>query len=157
MEKLRNTLRLDYPVDRLKVIVVTDGSDDQTPDLVRAFPSVILLHAPERKGKAAAINRAVLFSGNAEVLVFSDANTLINPGALLSIVARYADPTIGGVSGEKKVSSGGADGFDAHRALMNVVKMHLSEGGAVFIEIGVGQLPAMRRLVQNSGVALSRT
>jgi cellulose synthase/poly-beta-1,6-N-acetylglucosamine synthase-like glycosyltransferase len=111
-EKILNTLRVEYPADRLKVIVVTDGSDDHTPDLVREFPSVILLHAPERRGKAAAINRAVPHSGAADVLVFSDANTLINPGALLSIVARYADPLIGAVSGEKKVSSGGADGFD---------------------------------------------
>jgi biofilm PGA synthesis N-glycosyltransferase PgaC len=111
-EKILNTLRVEYPADRLKVIVVTDGSDDHTPDLVREFPSVILLHAPERRGKAAAINRAVPHCGAADVLVFSDANTLINPGALLSIVARYADPLIGGVSGEKKVSSGGAEGFE---------------------------------------------
>jgi cellulose synthase/poly-beta-1,6-N-acetylglucosamine synthase-like glycosyltransferase len=111
-EKILNTLRVEYPADRLKVIVVTDGSDDHTPDLVREFPSVILLHAPERRGKAAAINRAVPHSGAADVLVFSDANTLINPGALLSIVARYADPFIGGVSGEKKVSSGGVEGFE---------------------------------------------
>lgn len=145
-EKILNTLRVEYPVDRLKVIVVTDGSDDQTPELVREFPSVILLHAPERQGKAAAINRAVLFSGDAEVLVFSDANTLINPGSLLSIVAWYADPTIGGVSGEKKVSSGGVDGFDGEGIYWRYESFMKTLDASFYTVVGAaGELFSIRR------------
>ena len=146
VEKIRNTLRLEYPVDRLTVIVVTDGSDDHTPDLVRTFPSVILLHAPERKGKAAAINRAVTCSGAAEILVFSDANTLINPGALLSIVARYADPLIGGVSGEKKVSSGGEDGFEGEGIYWRYESLMKTLDAAFYTVVGAaGELFSIRR------------
>jgi cellulose synthase/poly-beta-1,6-N-acetylglucosamine synthase-like glycosyltransferase len=67
---------------------------------------VRLFHRPERRGKAAAINRVVpLTSG--EILVFSDANTLIETGAIRALVRSFADPRVGGVSGEKQVQGGG--------------------------------------------------
>lgn len=102
-EKLENTLALDYPADKLKVIVVADGSTDKTRDIVALYPSVKLLYLPSRKGKVAAVNRAVAESGEVEILVFSDANTILNREALKKLVAFYKDPSVGGVSGEKKV------------------------------------------------------
>ena len=102
-KKIRNSLSLEYPVDKMQVMIITDGSTDRTADIVRRFPAVIHLHDPERKGKAAAINRAVSESGNAEILVFSDANTLINADALIILTKHYTDPKVGGVSGEKVV------------------------------------------------------
>jgi cellulose synthase/poly-beta-1,6-N-acetylglucosamine synthase-like glycosyltransferase len=106
--KIENSLGLDYPSDRLEVVVITDGSDDGTVDVVSSYAErgVRLYHQPQRQGKAAAINRVVpLVSG--EILVFSDANTMIEPGALRALVRSFADPAVGGVSGEKQVQGGG--------------------------------------------------
>jgi len=106
--KMENSLGLDYPADLLEVVVITDGSDDGTVDVVSSYAErgVRLYHQPQRQGKAAAINRVVpLVSG--EILVFSDANTMIEPGALRALVRSFADPAVGGVSGEKQVQGGG--------------------------------------------------
>jgi cellulose synthase/poly-beta-1,6-N-acetylglucosamine synthase-like glycosyltransferase len=103
MDKLVNTVALDYPSEKLRIIVITDGSNDKTAALVSGFPAILHLHLPERKGKVAAINRAVKYAGNAEILVFSDANTILNKEALKRLVVYYQNPLVGGVSGEKKV------------------------------------------------------
>jgi biofilm PGA synthesis N-glycosyltransferase PgaC len=113
-EKIRNSLRLDYPPDAIEFIFVTDGSTDRTPAIVAATPSIRLLHEPARKGKSAAVNRAVLQSRH-DILIFSDANTMLNTDAVNNIVRHYFDPLTGGVAGEKKVISQGpipADGGD---------------------------------------------
>jgi len=102
-EKLVNTLALDYPGEKLHIIVITDGSNDKTAAIVSGYPSILHLHLPERKGKVAAINRAVKYTGEAEILVFSDANTILNKEALKRLVVYYNNPFVGGVSGEKKV------------------------------------------------------
>lgn len=106
--KLENSLELDYPPNRLEVVVVTDGSDDGTVDIVAGYADkgVQLHHRPLREGKAAAINRVVpLVSG--EVLVFSDANTMLDQGSMKALVRSFADPEVGAVSGEKQVQGGG--------------------------------------------------
>ena len=106
--KVENSLRLDYPADRLEIAVITDGSDDTTVDEVTPYldHAVRLYHRPQRRGKAAAINRVVpLVTG--DVVVFSDANTMIDQSALRSLVRSFADPQVGGVSGEKRVHGGG--------------------------------------------------
>lgn len=101
--KIANTLALEYPRDRLRIIVVTDGSTDRTAALVSMFGKVEHLHDPFRKGKAAALNRAVAQAAGTDILVFSDANALLNREALLLMAAHFSDPGVGGVSGEKKV------------------------------------------------------
>lgn len=101
--KINNSLGLDYPADKISILVVTDGSTDNSFQIIKYFPTVIHLHQSERKGKVAAINRAVDATGDADILVFSDANTMLNNEALLRLVAHYKDPMTGGVSGEKKV------------------------------------------------------
>lgn len=104
-EKIENTLSFDYPPALLKIIVIADGSGDKTADVVKSFPGIIFLQDPVRKGKAAAMNRAVEYSGDADILVFSDANTSVNSDALMKMMLLYADTKVGGVSGEKKVRS----------------------------------------------------
>jgi cellulose synthase/poly-beta-1,6-N-acetylglucosamine synthase-like glycosyltransferase len=102
-EKCRNTLALDYPSDLVDIIVVTDGSTDETAQLASQCAGVRVLHTAVRAGKAAALNRAVAAAGDAEVLVFSDANSMLSKDALQRMMHHYADPATGGVSGEKRV------------------------------------------------------
>ena len=101
-QKIRNSLALRYPVGRMKVVVVTDGSSDDTADRVRAYPEVQLFHEPERKGKIAAVHR-VMAHITSPIVVFSDANTLLNESAISNMVHRFQDPQIGVVAGEKRV------------------------------------------------------
>jgi biofilm PGA synthesis N-glycosyltransferase PgaC len=101
-QKIANSLALDYPAGALEFIFITDGSTDNTPDLVREFPAIRLLHLPERKGKSAALNRAVTEARH-DILIFSDANTQLNSDVVQYIVRHYHNPDIGGVAGEKIV------------------------------------------------------
>ena len=86
-DKLRNTLDLDYPKDALEVIVVSDGSNDRTQAIVSSFApqGVVSLHEPPRRGKTAALNRAVKRAGG-EVVIFSDANNDFSPDSIRMLV-----------------------------------------------------------------------
>jgi glycosyltransferase involved in cell wall biosynthesis len=96
--KIDNTLAQDYPAELLEVIVASDCSTDETDDIVRAFGSrVRLIRAAERRGKEAAQQLAVAVS-TGEILVFTDVATGLAADALSSIVANFADPTVGCVS-----------------------------------------------------------
>lgn len=105
-DKLTNTRQLHYPAERLQVIVAADGSNDQTAALARQFEEVVVLDSPERRGKSAALNRAVE-QATGEILVFSDANAFYDPDLLRHLVRNYADPKVGGVSGRKTVTQAG--------------------------------------------------
>jgi cellulose synthase/poly-beta-1,6-N-acetylglucosamine synthase-like glycosyltransferase len=109
--KLENLLSLDYPEDRLEVVIASDGSDDGTDELVRGYAErgVRLVSLP-RVGKAAALNTAVA-EAEGEVLVFSDANSIYAPDALRALVRPFADPSVGGVAGDQRYRS--RDGGDA--------------------------------------------
>ncbi|TDB59807.1 glycosyltransferase family 2 protein [Arundinibacter roseus] len=102
-EKVRNTLALDYPRHALRILFVTDGSSDNTPHLLAKYPEIITMHSPERRGKIHAIHR-VMETIQTELVVFTDANTLLNPQALRTIARHYSDPTVGAVAGEKRVA-----------------------------------------------------
>src|SRR5579862_3554888 len=101
-KKIRNTLALDYPTQKLKIIFITDGSSDNTPQIIEKFKEIQLLHQAERRGKLAAMNRAIQFV-QTPFVIFSDANTLLNTACIKEIAKHYADPLVGGVAGEKKV------------------------------------------------------
>lgn len=101
-EKIWNTLALDYPENKLDIIFITDGSADGTPDIVQRYRRIRLMHEPARKGKTAAINRAMK-EVITPIVVFCDANTLLNSAAISNIIKHYCDPQTGGVAGEKKV------------------------------------------------------
>ncbi len=104
--KIENSLALEYPPDKLKIVVVADGSDDETAAIASCFAGVMVYTQPERQGKSTAINRVMPFISS-EIVLFTDANALINPGSLQRMVANFADPEIGGVAGEKQVKGGG--------------------------------------------------
>lgn len=116
-DKITNTLNLDYPEDKLSVFLVTDGSTDNTPQIVKKFHAVKLFHNFQRKGKIHAVNR-VIKHVKTPIVVFSDANTLLNREALRNLVRHYQDPSVGGVAGEKRIyksaednASGSGEGF----------------------------------------------
>jgi biofilm PGA synthesis N-glycosyltransferase PgaC len=103
IEKIRNTLELSYPAGKLSLIFVTDGSGDSTPELIARYPEIKLMHQPGRAGKIAAVHRAMQ-EVTTEIVVFTDANTLLNRDAIVNIARHYADESVGAVSGEKRVS-----------------------------------------------------
>lgn len=101
-EKIENSLSLRYPEGKRTILVVTDGSTDHTNAIIRSFAGVQLLTSEERRGKTAAINRAMQCV-ETPVVVFTDANTLLHEDCLMNIVPHYADATVGGVAGEKRL------------------------------------------------------
>ena len=101
-EKMDNTRRLDYPSDRLHLVWVTDGSNDNTNVLLSAYPEVKVIYFPERRGKAAALKHGIK-EIDTEIVMMTDANTMLNPEAVREVARLMQDPKVGWVSGEKKV------------------------------------------------------
>ena len=101
-EKIKNTLALNYPAGKLKFIFVTDGSSDNTPELVAKYPEIKLLHSSARLGKISAVHRSIL-EVETDLIAFTDANTFLNADALVLMCQHYADPKVGAVAGEKRV------------------------------------------------------
>lgn len=114
--KLANTAALDYPPERLEVMVVADGCEDDTVDRARAFPGTKVLFEPERRGKLAAITRAAV-EASGDVLVFSDANNHYSRHALRELVAPLADESVGVVTGRKQIVGGGDRSLDGAEGL----------------------------------------
>ncbi len=101
-EKIKNCLDLNYPQNKLQFIFITDGSSDRTPEIVRKYAEIQLLHEDRRLGKMAAIKRAMPYVSGM-VTVFTDANTFLNKDALIHLLKHYQNPRIGAVAGEKKI------------------------------------------------------
>ncbi|MGH2608656.1 MAG: glycosyltransferase family 2 protein, partial [Tepidiformaceae bacterium] len=99
--KLENSLELDYPRDRLRIVVVSDASTDATEAIARRFAArgVLLKTFPERRGKVACLND-VIPRLDAEIVVMSDANSLYRRDAIRMLVRHFEDPDVGCVCGE---------------------------------------------------------
>jgi len=98
--KIRNTLQLKYPKDKLEIIVASDHSTDKTDEIIRKYADAgIILHvAKERKGKTNVQNEAVKIA-TGEILVFSDANAMWGRHSLIRLVNNFSNPKIGYVAG----------------------------------------------------------
>jgi poly-beta-1,6-N-acetyl-D-glucosamine synthase len=107
-QKIQNSLQLDYPSDKIQFLFVTDGSDDKTPEIVSEYKQIQLMHQPQRQGKIMAVERAMP-EVTGEIVVFTDANTLLNKEALQNIVRHFANDKVGVVSGEKRILNRDAD------------------------------------------------
>lgn len=111
--KLSNLDALDYPRDRLTILIVSDGSTDQTQQRVQGYRGdlqIRFLELPQRQGKAAALNLG-LQNTSSEIVIFSDASIMLAPDALKRIVQPFEDATIGCVSGEDHIPGGGGEGL----------------------------------------------
>jgi cellulose synthase/poly-beta-1,6-N-acetylglucosamine synthase-like glycosyltransferase len=98
--RVRNALAMDYPRDRLEIVVASDGSTDRTAEIVRRFAGqgVRLLDYRPRRGKASVLNRAFA-ELTGEVVMLSDANSHTDPGAARALVRWFRDPAVGVVCG----------------------------------------------------------
>jgi len=103
-EKLENTVALDYPREKLQVLITSDGSTDGTNRIVRGYAAqgIELLAFPQRRGKESAQKDAVQMA-TGEIIIFSDVATRIDPKGLREIVANFADASVGCVSSADKV------------------------------------------------------
>lgn len=140
---LRNKLQLDYPSDKREILVISDGSEDRTEEIVRRFhdQGVKLLVQNPRQGKTAALNRAAS-EAVGEILVFSDANSMYRPDALRAIVANFADPRVGYVTGKMiyvdETGSVIGDGCSAYMKYENVLRdLETRVGSVVGVDGGV--------------------
>lgn len=102
VDKINNTLGLNYPKDKIQIIFITDGSTDKTAEKIIKFEDITLLHQDVRGGKMAAIKRAFPFI-QGEITVFTDANTFLNTDAIMELVKHYQNINVGCVAGEKRI------------------------------------------------------
>ena len=146
--RLDNLLALDYPSDRLETIVASDGSDDATVEIAAGYTDRgVRVLALDRVGKADALNAAVS-AATGEIVVFTDANSMFEPGALRGLVAPFADPEVGGVAGDQRyLPAGGADpdagGERSYWDLDRRVKLAESASGSTVS--ATGAIYAIRR------------
>ena len=106
-DKIKNSLALDYPADKLQILIAADGSNDRTVDIVSRFTdcNVTISYQPKREGKSKAINRAIR-QANGDIILFSDANNQYNPAILRRLVPYFQDDRVGGVTGAKHIGEG---------------------------------------------------
>ncbi|MES2733377.1 MAG: glycosyltransferase family 2 protein [Bacteroidota bacterium] len=107
--KLKNSLALDYPKEKLQLLFVAEGSTDGTLEFLQAQPGIEVIGGLERKGKIDAINRAMQLV-KTPIVVFSDANTALNKDAITKLVSHYTNPAVAAVAGEKRMLLNSAEG-----------------------------------------------
>jgi cellulose synthase/poly-beta-1,6-N-acetylglucosamine synthase-like glycosyltransferase len=134
--RLRNLLALDYPHDKLEIIVGSDGSDDDTALRASAFTSsgVVVCAFGTRRGKPAVFNRLVPHASG-EIIVFADARQRFDPLAIRALVANFADPSVGAVSGELVMrptddAEIGGEGAAMYWSYEKLIRSHESRGGS---------------------------
>ncbi len=148
-DTIKNKLELDYPKEKLEIIVVSDGSTDRTDEIVREFESdgVRLVRQDPRRGKTAALNLAVE-KAQGEILVFSDANSLYDADALRHLASAFADPDVGYVTGRMmyahpKDGASVSEGCSMYMRYETLVRLAETRVGSV---VGVnGGIDAVRR------------
>jgi len=104
-DKIENTLSLDYPPDRLEILLASDGSTDRTAEIARetAHPAFHFLDFPVRRGKLAVLGDAVS-RARGELLVLTDTSAMLAPDALLRAVENFSDPEVGCVAGRYRIA-----------------------------------------------------
>ena len=146
--KILNSLELDYPLSQLKIIVVSDGSKDKTPEIVKQFKDkgVVNLFDPVRRGKTAALNRGMI-EANGDIVVFSDANSMYHPLVIKNLIRNFTNPDIGGVCGRKSIIKNtkreASSGDSFYWDIESKIKIWQSKIGS--ITTGDGEIFAIRK------------
>ncbi len=98
-KKIRNTLELDYPKDKIEIVVASDGSSDRTVEIAQLYSDKIQIMAyTVREGKTGLINKTIP-KLKGEIIIFSDASAMLMANALKELIAPFKDPEVGSVSG----------------------------------------------------------
>ncbi len=142
-QKLQNSLSLQYPADKLKILVVADGSDDQTTQVLQQYPNIQVLHNSKRSGKAAALNRAMQ-TVQTGIVIFTDADTLLNKEAVQNMVSHFENVNVGGVAGEKKIKAGHSSVGRAEGLYWQYEAVMKRLDAQFYTVLGAGELLAMR-------------
>lgn len=134
-QKLENLLALDYPQEKLEILVVSDGSVDETAAIARQYASrgVRLVEVP-RSGKSAALNAGIQHA-TGELLFFTDVRQSFKPDCLRQLVACFADPTVGVASGELIIQRGETQeeaDISLYRRYENWIRSRLSSLDSIF-------------------------
>ena len=145
-EKIENCLALDYPAERLRVVIASDGSSDATNSLVATCsdPRIQLIAYAQRRGKIGTLN-ATIPALEDEIIVMSDANTMYAPDAVRKLVRHFADERIGCVCGELvlELPDGGGSGEGLYWKYETLLKRMESRLG--FLLGATGGIFAIRR------------
>jgi len=148
-EKIENLLKLDYPKDSLEIIIVADGSTDKTYEIVEMYADrrIKLMRGEQRVGKTRAMNLA-LHSTTADIIIYTDADPILDRSAVIHLVTPFSDPRVGIVCGNALYGKG----EEHHGSEQESVYWHIenwlrySEGRAYNSLLGgVGELFAVRR------------
>ena len=144
-QKIQNCLLLRYPEHRLRLLFITDGSTDNTPAMVARHSRLTHLHEEQRKGKTAALNRAMQ-AVETPFVVFTDANAFLGPDSLRKIVRHYQDAAVGGVSGEKRMIATDSTAVTAGEGLYWQYESVLKKADAGFYTVmgAAGELYSIR-------------
>lgn len=147
-ERIENALRLDYPVNKLQIIVASDFSTDKTNEIVESYKSkgVELYTAKQRKGKANAQNE-VCETITTEIIAFSDANSMWKTDALKCLISNFEDAMVGYVSGKLQYVNTDANGTALSEGLYWKYELLLRklESNLKSITAGNGAIYAIRR------------
>jgi biofilm PGA synthesis N-glycosyltransferase PgaC len=144
--KLENLRLLDYPRDKIQIIIASDGSTDRTADILRDQSNICSIILDHSNGKACALNEAVKFA-TGEILVFLDARQFVDTNAVSELVSCFADSSVGAVSGELLLESSStatsSEALGIYWKIEKVVRKLESDSGSV---VGVtGAIYAIRR------------
>ena len=145
--KMENCLALRYPKEKLKIVVVSDGSTDKTAELVRGYESsgIELIEREARRGKVANLNE-VLSSRREEIMVLSDANVLYDPDAVSRLVSRFRDASVGCVSGKVILTDSAPELDDPTSSYYSLEWLLQEKSSAIYSMVGAdGAMYALRR------------
>ncbi|MCP3101705.1 glycosyltransferase family 2 protein [Myxococcus sp. K15C18031901] len=144
-QKLENSLALAYPADRFEVVIGSDGSSDGTDEKVRECPDArVRLSPAPRAGKTTVLNRCIP-TAKGDIVVLSDANTMIEPDAVEKLVRHFDDPEVGAVCGKLRLYNPTKQDYEesAYWSYESLIKLYEGRRGAV---VGAnGGLYAIRR------------
>lgn len=146
-EKLLNAFSLDYPSEKLVIMVVSDGSTDRTDDIVRSFKDrgVVLVRPAERRGKTSGLNLA-LTNVSSEIVVFSDANAMYDRFAIRCLVRHFADEKVGYAVGYARYDNAAETAAGSSEGAYWNIEVKIKEWESAFSSVvgGDGALYAIR-------------